>query len=144
MSMFMGTTKISAERTVGQVQGLLAKYGATQVLTEYLNGQVSAVSFRMQIDNRSIPFRLPCRYKAIEARLERKRHEDQEEWDSRLRRIAWRQLYRWIEAQCALIETGMVATEEVFLPYIQNTKGITLFESFQHSGATMLGWEKKP
>jgi len=143
MGIFMGTTQISAERTVGQVQELLARNNASQVLTEYETGQVSAVSFTMVIAGRQIPFRLPCRYKAIASQIDQKPREDGEEYEKRLRRIAWRQLYRWIEAQCALIETGMVATEEVFMPYIQGRNGQTLFENFQKNTQAMLGYDKK-
>jgi hypothetical protein len=50
---------------------------------------------------------------------------------NKARRIAWRQVLRWVEAQLALIETGMVKTQEVFLPYAmvgQNGKRRTMFE----------------
>jgi len=38
--------------------------------------------------------------------------------ESQARRVAWRQILRWVQAQIALIETGMVELKEVFLPYI--------------------------
>lgn len=44
-------------------------------------------------------------------------------------RVGWRILKDWIEAQLALIETGMVTIEQVFLPYVQNDKGQTLYEA---------------
>jgi hypothetical protein len=31
--------------------------------------------------------------------------------------VAWRQILRWVEAQLALIDTGMVQPQEVFLSY---------------------------
>ena len=34
------------------------------------------------------------------------------------RRVAWRILKDWIEAQIALLESGMVEMEEIFLPYM--------------------------
>lgn len=108
MTIFMETTKISAERTVGQIQSILAKYGATHVLTEYSGGQVEALSFRLEIDKNFVPFRLPCRFRSIGSKLKRGRNEDNEDWDARQRRIAWRQILRWVEAQCALVETSMV------------------------------------
>ena len=33
------------------------------------------------------------------------------------KRVAWRQILRWVQAQLAMIDTGMVKSEEVFLPY---------------------------
>lgn len=145
MSIFMETTKISAEKTVGQLQGVLAKYGATQVLTEYAAGQVEAVSFKMMAGGAAVPFRLPCRWRALMAVMNKKRGMSASATflEDRARRVAWRQILRWVEAQCALISTGMVAAEEVFLPYMQSVTGLTLFERFQVSGAAMLGYEER-
>ena len=46
-------------------------------------------------------------------------------------RVAWRILKDWVEAQLALIETGMVSVEQVFLPYCQSGNGETLFEAIR-------------
>jgi hypothetical protein len=46
-------------------------------------------------------------------------------------RVAWRQLLRWIQAQFAMIDAGMVASHEVFLPYLQNDDGKTVFQIFE-------------
>jgi hypothetical protein len=43
-------------------------------------------------------------------------------------RVAWRILKDWIEAQLALIQTGMVSVEQVFLPFAQSSSGKTLCE----------------
>jgi hypothetical protein len=48
-------------------------------------------------------------------------------------RVAWRQLLRWAQAQLAMIETGMAAAEEVFLPYLQEPSGRTVYEVFAES-----------
>ncbi|GAG18875.1 unnamed protein product, partial [marine sediment metagenome] len=47
-------------------------------------------------------------------------------------RTAWRQVLRWIQAQIAMIDSEIVSTEEVFMPYLQiKENGQTLFEVFQ-------------
>lgn len=48
-------------------------------------------------------------------------------------RVGWRILKDWTEAQVALIETGMVKVEEVFLPYLLVNKEQTLFQRMQES-----------
>jgi hypothetical protein len=55
-------------------------------------------------------------------------------------RIAWRQLLRWVQAQLAMIDTGMVRTEEVFMPYIvvNPATNQTLFERMQETQFKML------
>jgi hypothetical protein len=47
-------------------------------------------------------------------------------------RVAWRQLLRWVQAQLAMIDVGMVKTHEVFMPYIQHPDGRTFFEYFEN------------
>lgn len=43
---------------------------------------------------------------------------DAERRKEQARRVAWRILKDWIEAQIALLESGMVEMEEIFLPYM--------------------------
>ncbi len=140
---FMETTKISVNKTVGQIQGLLAMVGAVSVLIDYDNGQPSAISFKIRLNERFLPFRLPCRWDAIlkilSQRRKRFRAGQKEDLEDQGKRIAWRQILRWTEAQIALIETEMVRTEEVFLPYIQlDSTGRTLFEKIQEDNFKQL------
>lgn len=54
------TTKVSADKTVAEVQKLLAKAGARAVLSEYdEHGNVSSVCFKMLVNGREIGYRLP-------------------------------------------------------------------------------------
>ena len=54
------------------------------------------------------------------------------------KRIAWRQILRWVEAQLALVETGMVKIQEVFIPYMLMDKGKTLYEKLEETQFKML------
>lgn len=146
-TLFMETTEISPDRTVGEIQKILARRGASAVLMEYDGkGGVAAVSFRFKVGPNDLPFRLPCRWESIFTILRRragvsdsslkwmniKRRESLEE---KSKRVAWRQILRWIEAQLALVETNMVKVEEVFLPYMQTGKGgETVFELTEKRG----------
>lgn len=54
---------------------------------------------------------------------------------SQAERTAWRLVLRWVQAQLAMIETGMVSAPEVFYPYtlIQDAgtgRMRTVFEDF--------------
>ena len=44
----------------------------------------------------------------------------------------------WILAQMAFVEAGNVQVDEVFLPYMTDGKGRTLYQAYQH-GQLMLG-----
>jgi len=50
---------VSPENTVNTIQGILRKYGASKILLEYENVQVSSVSFIYPHGDTELPFRLP-------------------------------------------------------------------------------------
>jgi len=119
MALFMETTTVDDVTTVSTIQHLLAVRGASSVSVEYMGGKVEGLTFSLIVCGAAIPFKLPCRWQAIEKILKGKgrRPRKNDTWESWSRRVAWRQILRWVEAQLALIETGMVKQEEVFLPY---------------------------
>jgi hypothetical protein len=49
-------------------------------------------------------------------------------------RVAWRNILDWVQAQMALLDIGMAKMEEVFLPYVVNREGKTLFEHYEQHG----------
>lgn len=134
-TLFMETTKIDPARTVAEIQKILMECGALSILTEMEHGKISAVSFKYQVGDRAIPFRLPCRWQNIESLLAKRGRFTQwnpahrrEELKAKAERVAWRQILRWVEAQLALVDTSMVKVEEVFFPYIQAPGGYTIYE----------------
>jgi hypothetical protein len=152
-TLFMETTKIPVGQTVAQIQRILGEYGACAVMTEYKDKEVTAVCFKVMFLDKSIPFRLPCRWEAVYKSImdrPRKRmlgNDEAEACKDQSKRIAWRQILRWVEAQMALVETEMVKVHEVFLPYVQvgiNSKGQvqTLSEKFESETSKFLLLDK--
>ncbi len=132
-SLYMETTEIPPERTIAEITTLLVKHGATGIASKYEGGMVAAVMFQVPIGGREVPFKLPCRtealFKVLHARRRQGyRHRWEEQDREQSKRVAWRQMLRWIQAQLALVETGMVQIEEVFLPYLALRGGGTLYE----------------
>jgi hypothetical protein len=125
-TLFMETTQVPDTTTVAQIQHLLSRNGATSVMVEYENGNVNGLAFRLQVGDQQVPFKLPCRWPAVEKLIHKtgkkpRKNDTVQRW---ARRVAWRQILRWVEAQLALIQTGMVKSEEVFMPYaIVHTNG---------------------
>lgn len=122
------TTKVSEARTVSEIQELLAKKGASAIQIEYVNQRPEALRFVIEVDNMPVPFRLPCNFDGVKRALLKSSKtaflgRDQE----RYRRIAWRIVKDWIDAQMALIEAEQAALAEVFLPYVVSDSGRTLY-----------------
>jgi len=139
--LFMETTKIEPEQTVSEIQRVLGKYGVGGVITEYENCEVVGVAFKVNVSGKDIPFRLPCRWLAVHQVLlsRRKRPNKRSNDEQQAKRIAWRQVLRWVEAQMALVETNMVKIQEVFMPYVQvSLQGQTLFEKLEQKGFASL------
>jgi hypothetical protein len=140
----METTKISAERTAQEIVCLLAAAGATAVLTDYSRDRkICGLAFKLDVGGSQMPFSLPARIDPVFQRIQKgraPRNRTKNEPADRLQaeRVAWRQLLRWIQAQLAMIETGMVAAQEVFLPYAQGAGGKTLYEALTASGRLCL------
>jgi hypothetical protein len=139
-TLFMETTGIEALETVSQIQSILGRYGAAAIRIDYEKGEPSSMSFLLRFIDREIPFKLPCRWEAIHTILSqrRKRKPYKRSIEAQAKRVAWRQILRWVEAQLALVETGMVKSQEVFLPYMQMERGQTLYEKLEETKFKLL------
>lgn len=135
------TTQIDAEKTIGEINKILSTHGATSILSEYdADGNIFALSFRVNINGQYIGFKLPADWHPVLTILERdmkvpRRLETKEQ----AVRISWRIIKDWIEAQMALVETHMVSLEQVFLPYAITNDGQTVFEKVMNSSLLLSG-----
>lgn len=141
-TLFMETTKIEPSKTVFEIQRALGEYGATAILTEYEGREVSALSFKIFANGQQIPFILPCRWnpvlEVLNSRRKNKRVTKRPDDVLQAKRVAWRQILRWVQAQMALVNTNMVKMEEVFLPYMQSKNGKTIYEALESSKFKLL------
>jgi hypothetical protein len=124
------TTKVSIEKTVGEIQKCLASHGAKAVLCEYdVKGNVIALSFKVQVGHQDIAFRLPSDWRPVLKLLERDRKVPRTfRTQEQALRVSWRIVKDWVEAQMAIVETTMVQLEQVFLSYVITPDGRTLYE----------------
>ena len=135
MGLLNYTTSISGEKTIGEIQKALSRAGARAILCEYDGfGNVSALAFRIATQFGEISFQLPANVSAVKKILSKQAQTGKiprrfANDDGQAARVAWRILKDWIEAQLALIETGMVTVEQVFLPFAQNATGQTVYEA---------------
>lgn len=134
--LYMGSTRVKATRTAHEVATLLAEAGARSIITDYgPGGQVAALTFELETAAGPMAFRLPVRIEPVFFWLQKQRsprHRERGELADRAQaaNVAWRQILRWIEAQLAIIQTGMVPAAEAFLPYARSSNGQTLYELF--------------
>lgn len=139
MALLNYTTKIDVEKTVGEIQKCLSKHGASAVMTQYDGEIVTAVAFQIPMGEDKISFRLPCDWRPVLKILENDPNVPRPlKEQTQAVRVAWRIIKDWVEAQMALVETEMVTTAQVFLPYAVMKDQRTLSEHFG-SGDLLLG-----
>src|SRR3954452_11629560 len=144
MALLNYTTKIEPEQTIGEIQKMLSKHGVTAMMTEYDGPQVSAVSFRLNIDGKPRGFKLPCNWRGVREIFKKPDHARKlrcrfDERDDQAVRTAWRIIKDWVEAQLALVEVNMATVPQVFLPYAIMQDGRTLWERAATDPKFLLG-----
>lgn len=125
MAILNYTTSISTEKTASEIQKKLAMAGAKAVLSEYENGVMYAMSFRIGELSFLLPINIDGAYVALgKNRKVPKRLKTREQ----AARVAWRIIKDWVEAQIAIIELGQAELPQVFLAYAQDKTGKTIYE----------------
>lgn len=125
------TTKVDVYTTLGAIQGQLVKHGAKKIMQEYDDqGRIYALSFLVDTPAGQRGIKLPANVDAVHAVLTRQKVKcDREQAE----RVAWRIVKDWVEAQMAILESEMVQLDEIFLPYMINNSGQTLFEAYRNN-----------
>lgn len=125
------TTKVDVFATLGEIQGQLVKHGAKKIMQDFDDdGHISALSFLIDTPNGPRGVKLPANVDAVLAVLTKQKvkcDRDQAE------RVAWRIVKDWVAAQMAILESEMVQMDEIFLPYMLNDKGQTLFQCYRQN-----------
>ena len=130
------TTEVDVYKSLGEIQGELAKHGARQIMVEYDGvGEPIGVTFTVDTPVGRRGFALPANIDGVMAVFQRQRVSADRK---QAVRTGWRNIRDWVLAQMAIIEAGMVSMEEVFLPYLTDGRGNTLYGLYQ-SGALALG-----
>lgn len=125
------TTKVDVFTTLGAIQGQLVKHGAKKIMQDYDDdGHIAALFFLVDTPAGPRGIRLPANVDAVHKVLTRQKvkcDRDQAE------RVAWRIVKDWVEAQMAILESEMVQMDEIFLPYMVNGEGQTMFQMYRNN-----------
>ena len=123
------TTKINVFVTVGEIQEILVKHGAKKIMQDYDDeSHITALTFCIMTPGGIRGIRLPANVDAVQKVLTKQKVKcDREQAE----RVAWRIVKDWVEAQMAILESEMVQMDEIFLPYMLNNQGHTVFEAYR-------------
>jgi len=127
------TTTISPEKSVADIQRVLSSHGVLRVIVEFGPDRIPAgLSFAIETQFGPRAYRLPANINGVEAVLQKqlKQGKVPRKLASREQaaRVAWRILLDWVSAQLALIESGLVVVDQVFLPYMLANGNQTVYQ----------------
>jgi len=142
MALLNYTTQISADKTVAEIQAILARSGAMAIMTEYdANTVLVGISFKIATPFGPTAYSLPCDISAVNRILDKQARAGKVPrrlvTTEQAARVGWRIIKDWIEAQLALVQTQMVTLDQVFLPYARTPNGETVYQ--RYIGAGMAG-----
>jgi len=149
-TLFMETTEVEAGRSASEIVAELVKAGATAINTDYEGGTIVGLRWVMKVRGVDQLFSMPVRIGPVEKLLLARRKgyladADRKRIHEQARRVAWRQLLRWTQAQMAMIQCGMAESAEVFFAYLQSPGGQSIFEVFAEQGMRLLApGDEKP
>lgn len=135
MALLNYTTKIPAKKSISEIHRILVSAGASAIMVEYDSDKnATSIAFKSATEFGVVSFTLPCNLPAAQRVLNKQvdKHEIPRRYYNdaeQARRIAWRIIKDWLEAQLALITIGMAKIEQIFLPYAQTGDGSTIYES---------------
>ncbi len=130
------TTQVAAEKSISEITAILSRFGARTIVTDYDdNGNVSGIQFVILIDSLPLSIRLPCNVDGVEKSLCKAKGVPHRLMTRlQARRVAWRILKDWLEAQLALFQVGQAEIGQVLMPYaIADAEGRTVYEMFKES-----------
>jgi hypothetical protein len=137
------TTSIKSEKTASEIQRKLVDAGACAVTSEYNDdGILSVITFSFKDNDRLVNFRLPINVEGVYKSLSDSRAPRRLKTYEQASRVAWRIVKDWIEAQVAMIEASQADIIEIFLPYVQDGTGQTLYQAIKKDDFKLLTNER--
>lgn len=144
------TSTVTPERSICLIEQLLVKFGALGVTKQYTKGAVAGLSFIIEAPDTKLPVTIliPAQVEAAyNAMLEVAKKKNQ--WLSdgqklKLReqaeRTAWKIVYEWVAIQLSMIEMKQAELRQVFMPYVTNSDGKTLYAFLKEKRLPALGY----
>lgn len=139
MAILFYTTSIAVNKTASEIQSILAESGALAVMAEFEGKDVTAISFRADLNGQILSFKLPVNAEGIYRVMKADdnvpyRFKTMEQ----AKRTAWRVVKGWIVAQMALVEAEQAELTEVFFPYLQDNSGVTVYNKIRAGNLKLL------
>ena len=132
------TSSVPADKSVSRIERLLVSIGATNISKQYNDSKLVAISFLVNVNGNTMPFKLPAKVNVVEKVLKRRTlrpKSDGSTWEriaQQAERTAWKIICDWVEIQVSMIKLEQAEVIEIFLPYAYDYKNEkTFFEKLK-------------
>jgi len=128
------STSISGEKSIAEIEVLLAKFGASAIMKNYLqDGSVTDLAFKL--DGKG--YKLPANVEGVKKILtggKRNYHatDSMKKRDEQAYKTAWRIIKDWLYAQLSIIKSGQAQPDQILLPFQFNGKQ-TFYEAYKNN-----------
>jgi hypothetical protein len=138
------TTKISAVKTIAEIEEMLSCFGASRIMKEISNdGRTTSIAFLIGDQGYKLPANIEgvkqvlygCTRDSYGRNNMRERHE-------RSYRVAWRIIRDWLHAQLSIIASGQATPDQIMLPYLFDGNR-TLYDIYKAGGLKQLTGPKE-
>ncbi len=140
MAILNYTTTIDAFKSASEIEYVLIKHKAKSIVKEFEGERITGLSFMIDTGSSQIPIKLPVKVNECMKilREQRKTNKAVKDTADQAERVAWRILLDWVKAQMALLDIEMVQMQEIFMPYIVDSSGRTLYERLEEQQFLLL------
>lgn len=143
------TSDVPVHTTIGRIEAVLIRCGATGIAKEYAPGaKVVAVTFRIDMDGKEQVVRIPANEDAVHealwedyCRTVRSRRKGRADFRDQAERTAWKLMQDWIEVQMSMVMMKQADVLEVFLPFVWDGKR-TFYHMLKEDGFKKMLAEK--
>ena len=122
------TSEVDCYKSLGEIQSALAKAGASKIMIDYDGGKPIAITFAMNTAQGIRGFLLPACFEGTERVFKKQKLKID---PAQIERTAWRNVRDWVLAQVALVESADIQVDQVFMPYLTDGKGTTLYQLYE-------------
>lgn len=136
----------TTNNTFAKIEKILSENNARMIQFDFDDqGRKDCITFSLQIGDQLRGFRLPAmvenvieilyggvdryNYKKVPTAIQKEQ----------AYKTAWANIRDWLDANMALVKTRQVKMDQVFLPYMINKIGKTVYDNYLGNSAKMLG-----
>jgi len=130
------TTQARTDKMISDIQQILVDFGASGIGFGYKDGRIDSINFQLVVNEQSRLISVPLMVGNVEEVL-RQQGIKKKDPKEHAYRVALANTRDWLDAQLAYLATKQVEFAQLFLPYMTNTEGKTLYEVLKDNNFTL-------